>query len=130
MARAPAVRPVVRIVTENYQVIESGLIALRNYADSVDPEIHVGYNVPYAIYVHEDLTMNHPHGGQAKFLEEPAKKLVNDMTEIVREQVYVLGKRFSTALLKAGRHLLDASQPLVPVDTGLLKASGYVERVR
>jgi hypothetical protein len=25
----------------------------------------------YAIVVHEDMTMRHPHGGQAKFLEQP-----------------------------------------------------------
>jgi hypothetical protein len=25
----------------------------------------------YAMIVHEDLTMRHPHGGQAKFLEQP-----------------------------------------------------------
>jgi hypothetical protein len=34
--------------------------------DAVSPE---GY--PYGIRQHEDMTLHHPHGGQAKFLEQP-----------------------------------------------------------
>jgi hypothetical protein len=32
--------------------------------------ISFGEGLDYAVYVHEDLEANHPHGGQAKFLEE------------------------------------------------------------
>ncbi|MDE5946337.1 MAG: hypothetical protein K2G63_03375 [Oscillospiraceae bacterium] len=31
----------------------------------------VGYSLPYALRQHEELTFNHPKGGQAKFLEKP-----------------------------------------------------------
>lgn len=33
--------------------------------------IAISYQAPYAGKVHEDLDANHPHGGQAKFLETP-----------------------------------------------------------
>lgn len=29
----------------------------------------VGYSAPYAVRVHEDMSMFHPRGGEAKFLE-------------------------------------------------------------
>ncbi len=29
----------------------------------------IGYNVPYAVEVHENMAMVHPRGGEAKFLE-------------------------------------------------------------
>jgi hypothetical protein len=34
-----------------------------------DAESPEGY--PYGIRVHEDLSLNHPNGGQAKYLEQP-----------------------------------------------------------
>jgi hypothetical protein len=33
--------------------------------------IAISYQAPYAGFVHEDLDANHPHGGQAKYLETP-----------------------------------------------------------
>lgn len=83
----------------------------------------VGYETRYAIYVHEDLTANHPHG-QAKFLEYPARVMVRALTETVAEGVE-RGLGFSVAMFKAAVRLLDASRPLVPVDTGMLKDSGF-----
>lgn len=31
----------------------------------------VGYSLPYALRQHEDMSYNHPKGGQAKYLEQP-----------------------------------------------------------
>lgn len=31
----------------------------------------IRFDGPYARYIHEGLEFHHPHGGQAKFLEEP-----------------------------------------------------------
>lgn len=39
--------------------------------NSGKPEVHVGYNLPYAIVQHERLDFNHPMGGKAKYLEDP-----------------------------------------------------------
>ncbi len=40
----------------------------------------VGYHTPYALHVHEDLTANHPNGGQAKYLEQALR---DSTTEIL-----------------------------------------------
>ncbi len=47
------------------RVVDDGESAKVVY-DAVAPD---GY--PYGIRQHEDLTLNHPNGGQAKFLEAP-----------------------------------------------------------
>jgi hypothetical protein len=31
----------------------------------------VSFNTPYALIQHEDMSFNHPRGGQAKYLEQP-----------------------------------------------------------
>ena len=31
----------------------------------------VGFNTPYALIQHEDMTFNHPQGGKAKYLTDP-----------------------------------------------------------
>jgi len=86
----------------------------------------VGYSAPYAIYVHEDLQANHPNGGQAKFLERPARQMRNELgTKIRGDAEHGIGLK--VANLNAAKALLAASQPLVPVDTGALKASGFVQ---
>lgn len=35
------------------------------------PALEVGYQEPYAIVQHEDLSLNHPGGREAKYLERP-----------------------------------------------------------
>lgn len=36
-----------------------------------DHSVTISYNTPYARKQHEDNTLNHPRGGQAKYLERP-----------------------------------------------------------
>jgi Bacteriophage HK97-gp10, putative tail-component len=51
--------------------------------------VQCGFGGPaagYAVYVHEDLTKNHPVG-QAKFLEEPAKRRASGMNERVAQRI-------------------------------------------
>ncbi len=85
----------------------------------------VGYTAPYAVYVHEDLTMNHPNGGQAKFLEEPARTLQRPMGRIVEKHLKRKNGTLKEGVQESAEFLLAESQKLVPVDTGVLKASGY-----
>ena len=50
--------------------IDTGMMV--NTADVAQVNKHrvdVRYNTDYSLYVHEDLSMNHKNGGQAKFLE-------------------------------------------------------------
>lgn len=46
-------------------------------------------DVDYAVIVHEDMTMRHPNGGQAKFLEQPwleaQPQKLEEQKEVVRD---------------------------------------------
>lgn len=96
---------------------------MRKYAQP--KTVEVTYSAPYAVFVHEDLTARHPHGGSAKFLETPARQHRDQMARIISGAL-VRGRTLDQALLEAGQFLLARSQEIVPVDTGLLKASGSV----
>jgi len=85
----------------------------------------VGYAAPYAVYVHEDLEMFHLVG-QAKYLEQPARENARTMAKLVENAVRA-GRSMAQALALAGGYLLNVSRPLVPVDTGFLKSSGFVK---
>lgn len=87
--------------------------------------VSVVYTAPYAVYVHEDMEANHPNGGQAKYLEQPARELQEDMAAIVRRSVEAKNG-LEEGLVRAGQLLLDSSLPLVPVDTGELRDSGQL----
>lgn len=83
----------------------------------------VGYTANYAVYVHEDLEAYHPNG-QAKYLEEPVRLLSAELGYIVH-QALLRGHTLEEALLEAGLRLQAASQALVPVLTGNLRASAF-----
>jgi hypothetical protein len=90
--------------------------------------VTVGYSAPHAIYVHENLQMRHPNGGQAKFLEQPARQYGAELAELVATAIRNK-EGIVRAVLRAGNRLLRYSQPLVPVDTGELRDSGAVNIV-
>ena len=108
--------------------ISNLITKLRNRADESkkkDPgKFTVGYGAPYAVYVHENLNAVHPHG-QAKFLEKPAREMQSDLANTITTTAKA-GLGLQVANQKAAVQLLEASQELVPVDTGTLKASGFV----
>jgi len=97
----------------------------------------VGYKAPHAIYVHENMEIDHPlHadgsgsvrdcGGQAKFLEIPARAMLPNVgRDLAKLKQQKKGLKFSIRTLC--ERLLKASQKLVPVHTGRLKRSGYVK---
>lgn len=109
-----------------------------------DVAVVVGYTQNYAVYVHEDLTKahgaafnvkhaaeiasgeEHTRGAdqQAKFLERPARENRQEYAAIV-EDALKKGKTLAQALLLAGLKLQRDSQQLVPIDTGLLRASAF-----
>lgn len=47
----------------------SGKVELETNGDKITAT--VSFNTPYAVRQHEDLTYNHPRGGEAKYLEKP-----------------------------------------------------------
>ena len=105
--------------------------------DGVIVEGIVGYRAPYAIYVHENMEIDHPvHvdgsgsvrdcGGQAKFLEIPARDMIPTIkAEMLKLKQQKKGMKYSIRMLLI--KLLIRSQKLVPVDTGKLKASGFTK---
>jgi hypothetical protein len=97
----------------------------KKYKDN--EEAVVGYGMDYAIYVHENLEAQHPNGGQAKFLEQPATQLADDGTLAkIQDSVINQGGTLTEANLAACRKIEQESQLLVPVDTGALKGSSFV----
>lgn len=120
------------------------LAALSQQGDNCS--VIVGYTAKYAIYVHENMEIwppgmrlkgvPRPKGqgrywdpqgkAQPKFLEQPARDLKNELARIV---INAKRQRRTTAfgLLLAGLKLQTESQRLVPVKTGLLKASAFTK---
>jgi hypothetical protein len=86
--------------------------------------VAVGYSAVYAVRVHEDLQMRHTNG-QAKFLEQPAREQAAEVAAAARQVIATSGSLLE-GLKAGGQALLGYSQPLVPVDTGRLRGSGYV----
>lgn len=39
----------------------------------------ISYNTPYALKQHEDATLNHPNGGEAKYLERPFNEKAGEL---------------------------------------------------
>lgn len=91
-----------------------------------DKAVVVGYTQAYALEVHENLEAKHRPGKQAKYLEEPARLYQQDIARIVAS-TYRETKDLGLSMLRGALFLLRKSQEIVPVDTGALKASGYVD---
>lgn len=96
---------------------------------SKSPEVIVGYTQNYALHVHENLEAGHPNGGQAKFLEQPAREMRKQLAQIISDQLK-RGRTMEQAMYVAGLVLQGESQKLVPVDTGALKASAFTRVVK
>ena len=79
-----------RIMGESVQLvpIDTGLLRSTAHVErplstgaSVEVELRYGSHglAEYAIVQHEDVTLNHPNGGTAKFLQTPLLAAVDDM---------------------------------------------------
>lgn len=109
---------------ENLQALISTLRA--KAAKSIKDDnvsVVVGFTAAYGVYVHENLEAHHPVG-QAKFLEEPAIRIQDELGEMVKQGVES-GKTVGQVLLVAGLRLQREAQKLCPVDTGALRASAF-----
>lgn len=49
--------------------------------------VYVSFNTPYARRQHEDLTLRHPRGGKAKYLEDPFKRNVGRVQRLTALRV-------------------------------------------
>jgi len=93
-----------RLVPVDYGVLKASAFT-RSTGEGLKTEVTVGYTARYAIYVHELVEMKlkgedrpaphkgkywDPQGrGQAKFLEEPARRLTSDMRSIIAKEMHV-----------------------------------------
>lgn len=57
------------------------------YANTETLESKVSNDMEYAARQHEELTWRHPEGGQAKYLEAPARDHATELMEIVGAQI-------------------------------------------
>lgn len=85
-----------------------------------------GVFVDYAVYVHEDLSVYHPNG-QAKFMEDPARRLAPKFARNVAKAL-LQKKKLDDVVYDSARELLRETKLLVPVDTGRLRESGRIEK--
>jgi len=46
----------------------------------------VGFNTPYALIQHEDMTFNHPQGGKAKYLTDPLNRNATKYRKMILEE--------------------------------------------
>jgi hypothetical protein len=88
--------------------------------------LSVGFSAKHATRVHEDLQMRHPRGGQAKYLEQPARQHSLLMMQMIRHEMGTNGRTLREACWIVGSFLLAKAQALVPIDTGELHRSGFV----
>ncbi len=92
------------------------------------PSVTVGFTQNYGLYVHEDMDARH-EVGQAKFLEQPARKLEKTLGDLTAKAV-ANGATIEEGLIIAGLRLQREAQELTPVDTGALKASAFTCKTR
>lgn len=100
------------------------LYEMKKMVNKVRQRIHVVYDAPYAVYVHEDLSKSHKVG-QAKFLEEAVRRKLEAAQKLMKD-LAKKGENLETILISAAELILAESQLLVPVDTGFLKSTGRV----
>ena len=60
-----------------------------------EQSVTISYNTPYARKQHEDNTLNHPRGGQAKYLERPFNEKVGEAEGYIANELQrILRKRY------------------------------------
>lgn len=62
---------------------DSGTVSL----DKQNKIATISYNTPYARKQHEDNTLNHPRGGQAKYLERPFNEKSDELETYVGNEI-------------------------------------------
>lgn len=91
-----------RIFNESQLLVPVDTGTLRSSGQVTLPEqgprgvsVTIGYGgaaAPYAIYVHERLDLNHPNGGQAKYLEEPVMAAADGIADRLADTLDALAK--------------------------------------
>lgn len=79
------------ILTESLDEVplESGTLERSGAVTEVPAEcaVYIHYNTPYARKQHEDLTLHHPNGRKAKYLEDPFNRNIAKVTLLINKKV-------------------------------------------
>lgn len=90
--------------------------------------VTVGYNIYYAVYVHENLAAHHPVG-EAKYLTKAVAAKQDDAKKALTASLKK-GNSLGKALYNFGQSIQYESQRRVPYKTGLLYRSAYTKLTR
>lgn len=63
--------------------VQDTILRVSGKATQDGPRSAVSFNTPYAVRQHEELSYNHPNGGEAKYLEKPANSFMPTLEAIV-----------------------------------------------
>ena len=75
--------------------VDTGTLKRSGHISTEGTTTTISYNTPYALKQHEDPTLNHPKGGEAKYLERPFNEKVQDIEDFIGTEVYkALKKKF------------------------------------
>ena len=66
---------------------DTGALVESRQIEVDDNHAVISYNTPYAHRQHEDLTYNHPNGGNAKYLENPMRSDAEVVIEILARSI-------------------------------------------
>ncbi|MBH0778820.1 hypothetical protein [Nocardia bovistercoris] len=67
--------------------IDEGILQNSGTNEVADGVARVGYNTPYALRQHEDLTLRHDNGREAKFLEKPLNAFGPELETIIASAI-------------------------------------------
>lgn len=67
--------------------IDTGDLRGTGFTQLEDKTVVIGFTTPYALKQHEDLTCNHPKGGQAKYLEQPLNQNRTRYINLIKDTV-------------------------------------------
>ena len=81
-------RRLVPVQTGNLR--DSGEVVKTAILGNMAPSVEIAYTADYALTIHEDLALNHPNGGQAKYLEQPMSQHQDELVQAVQKRIYEL----------------------------------------
>lgn len=56
--------------------------------DKANKTVTISYNTPYALKQHEDGSLKHPRGGEAKYLERPFNEKAGQAENFIGNELY------------------------------------------
>lgn len=67
--------------------VDTGTLQRSGHITTVQNTTIISYNTPYALKQHEDPTLKHPNGGEAKYLERPFNEKSGQLKEFVETEI-------------------------------------------